>query len=72
SPIAEARRLLSVDESSYEGGSMGDDHPIAWCREFDGGRTIYTAGGHTIESYSEPDFRRHLLGALRWSVGPAD
>jgi len=23
---------------------MGADHPIAWCREFAGGRAFYTAG----------------------------
>ena len=71
-PVGEATRLLNLDESSYQGGTMGDDHPIAWFRAFDGGRTIYTAGGHTTESYDEPDFRRHLLGALLWAAGLAE
>ncbi len=63
------RVLLRLDESTYDGGQMGDDHPAAWCHEYAGGRAFYTAGGHTIESFSEPDFRRHLAGAIRWAAG---
>ncbi|MEU6074357.1 ThuA domain-containing protein [Micromonospora sp. NPDC047074] len=64
-----ARVLLSVDEASYHGGTMGVDHPHAWCAEVAGGRSFYTAGGHTSESYDEPDFRTHLLGGIRWAAG---
>lgn len=63
--------LLDLDESSYENGAMGGDHPIAWCREFGGGRAFYTGGGHTTESFSEPDFLRHVLGGIRWAAGVA-
>ena len=63
--------LATLDESTYSGGTMGADHPIAWCHTFKGGRAWYTAGGHTIESYSEPDFRRPLLGGLLWAAGLA-
>jgi type 1 glutamine amidotransferase len=58
--------LLTVDETSYEGGTMGADHPIAWCHERLGGRSFYTALGHTEESFAEPAFLRHLAGALSW------
>jgi type 1 glutamine amidotransferase len=58
--------LLTVDESSYAGGTMGADHPIAWCHDRLGGRSFYTALGHTEESFGEPAFLRHLSGALRW------
>ena len=64
-----ARVLLSVDESSYDGGTMGADHPHAWCAEVAGGRSFYTAGGHTAEAYDEPEFRAHLLGAIQWAAG---
>ena len=60
--------LATLDESTYSGGTMGADHPIAWCHRFKGGRAWYTAGGHTIESYTEPDFRRHLLGGILWAT----
>ncbi|MGW2169325.1 ThuA domain-containing protein [Streptomyces sp. NPDC001705] len=68
-PRASARVLASLDESSYSGGSMSGDHPIAWCKEYEGGRAFYTGGGHTDESYGQAEFRRHLLGGVRWAAG---
>lgn len=59
-------KLLNLDETTYEGGTNGADHPIAWYHEFDGGRAFYTGGGHTNESYAEPLFQQHLLGGLKW------
>ena len=61
--------LLSLDESTYEGGGMNGDHPIAWYQDFDGGRAFYTGGGHTHESYAEPLFQRHLSEAVMWASG---
>ncbi len=60
--------LASLDENTYEGGTNGSNHPIAWYHEFDGGRAFYTGGGHTDESYTEPLFVQHLLGALTWTM----
>lgn len=62
------RILANLDEASYSGGSMGSEHPIAWCHEFQGGRVWYTGLGHTTESYSEPEFLEHLLGGILWSA----
>lgn len=63
--------LASLDEKTYTpgAGAMGADHPIAWCQNYDGGRSWYTGGGHTIESYSDPAFLQHLLGGIRTSAG---
>lgn len=58
-----------LDENTYEGGTNGADHPIAWYHEFDGGRAFYTGGGHTEESYSEPLFLKHLLGGIKYAMG---
>lgn len=63
------RVLAMLDESTYAGGKMGKDHPIAWCHELDGGRAFYTAMGHTDASYSEPLFLGHLLGGIRYAMG---
>jgi cytochrome c len=60
--------LLTLDEETYRGGGMGAYHPIAWCQEYKGGRAFYTACGHTAESFDEPAFRQHLLGAIRWAA----
>jgi uncharacterized protein len=57
--------LMRLDESSYNGGTMGADHPITWWHDVGAGRAWYTGLGHTIASYSEPNFTRMLLGGLR-------
>ncbi|MEU4610532.1 ThuA domain-containing protein [Streptomyces umbrinus] len=66
-PRSSVRVLVSADESSYEGGGMGDDHPLVWCREQGAGRVFYTALGHASEAYEDPDFRQHLLGGIGWA-----
>ena len=58
--------LLTLDESTYEGGTMGADHPIAWCHSVSAGRSWYTAGGHTKAAYRNVLFRQHLWGGIRW------
>ncbi|MDH6565284.1 type 1 glutamine amidotransferase [Streptomyces sp. SAI-117] len=68
-PRQTAHVLASLDESSYTGGNMSGDHPIAWCKDYQGGRAFYTGGGHTDESFSDVAFRRHLLGGIRWAAG---
>jgi type 1 glutamine amidotransferase len=68
-PRARVHVLLTLDESSYTGGTMGADHPHAWYRTYGRGRSFYTAGGHTVESYAEPAFRSHLAGGIRYAAG---
>jgi type 1 glutamine amidotransferase len=66
--------LATVDERSYHprgAAAMGADHPIAWCHRYAGGRSVYTAMGHTIDSYREPLFAAHLLGAIEMAAGHA-
>lgn len=63
------RVLMRMDTDSYDGDEMGDPHPIAWCQLFDGGRSFYTGGGHTSQSYTDPAFTRHLLGGILWAAG---
>ncbi|APE19810.1 MULTISPECIES: ThuA domain-containing protein [Streptomyces] len=60
------RVLARADESTYRGGTHGDDHPLVWCREIDRGRMFFTALGHASETYRDPAFRAHLSGALSW------
>ncbi len=70
-PSGEVHVLATVDESTYEGGGMGAVHPITWCRRLRDGRSWYSAMGHPPEAYSEPAFRHHLLGGIRWAAGDA-
>lgn len=46
----------------------GNVFPGVWCHEFDGGRQWYTALGHDSTFYSDPLFRRHILGGIQWVV----
>lgn len=68
-PRERVKVLMSLDESTYEGGGMNGDHPIAWHHEFEGGRAFYTGGGHTKESFREKEFLQHMLGGIRWAAG---
>ena len=61
--------LLTIDESTYEGGQNGKDHPMSWFHNYDGGRAFYTALGHTEASYTEPLFLQHLLGGIQYAMG---
>jgi len=56
--------LMNLDEKSYNGGKMGDHHPISWSQNYDGGKVFYTGLGHTEESYDEPAFQKHLIGGI--------
>jgi type 1 glutamine amidotransferase len=64
--------LANLDDSKIEGANMGGDHPIAWYQVFEGGRSWYTGGGHTKESYRETLFRDHLKGGILWAAGAAE
>ena len=61
--------LLTIDESSYEGGTNGSFHPMSWYHDYDGGRSFYTELGHTGECYTEENYLKHLLGGLQYAMG---
>lgn len=73
------RVLLRVDETSFEpvrdyfqtrgGKPMGDDHPVAWLHENDGGRFFYTELGHDVRSLETEFGRQHIVEAIRWAAG---
>jgi type 1 glutamine amidotransferase len=60
--------LIEIDEKSYTGGENGDNHPMAWYHEYEGGRAFYTELGHTDESYSDPNYLNHILGGIEWAA----
>ncbi|GAA3232551.1 ThuA domain-containing protein [Oerskovia jenensis] len=73
-PRGDVHVLATLDESTYSpgGGAMGADHPTAWCQDVAGGRSWYTGGGHTQESYADPAFVQHLLGGIQTAAGAVD
>lgn len=61
--------LLNLDESTYEGGKNGENHPASWYHDFDGGRAFYTVMGHTNETFKNTEFKKHLLGGIKYAIG---
>ncbi|GAA3768956.1 ThuA domain-containing protein [Plantactinospora mayteni] len=70
-PRGDVHVLVTADERTYNpgGAAMGNDHPISWCRNIGTGKVWTTAMGHATASYSEPDFRNHVLGGVKWAAG---
>lgn len=61
--------LATLDETTYQGGVNGANHPIAWYHEVGCGRSWYTGMGHTKASYSETLFLQHLLEGIKYAIG---
>ncbi len=59
---SDVRVLAKVDESTLAQGvrgSMGhpghgDNHPVAWCQYYDGGRSWVTTMGHDASAFADP------------------
>lgn len=71
-PGPEVTVLATLDESSYEGGGMGQSHPIVWAGEYDGGRAVYIGFGHTAESFGDQVLRTLLGNGIEWAAGNGD
>ena len=61
--------LITIDETSYKGGTMGANHPMAWYHDYDGGRAFYTELGHTDAAYADPLYLGHILGGIQYAIG---
>jgi type 1 glutamine amidotransferase len=50
--------------------------PVCWVREFGKGRLFYTNLGHNEGTWTNPQFKEHLLTGIRWALkleeGPAE
>jgi len=64
--------IALLDEASYTGGTNGAIHPISWSQEYDGGKVFYTGLGHTVESYSDDTFLKHLAGGILYVLGRSE
>ncbi len=62
-------KLNDPGKDKYPGKKFGDEFPLTWRHQFDGGREWYTALGHQAEHYSDPRFIRLLLGGILWAMG---
>jgi uncharacterized protein len=71
-PRGAVRVAATIDERTYEGGTMAGDHPITWCHAVDGGRSWYTGLGHDPAVYDDTDFLAQLRRGLRYAAGRSD
>jgi type 1 glutamine amidotransferase len=62
-------KLDDPAKDKYPGKQFGDEFPLAWRHQFDGGREWYTALGHQPEHYSDPKLTQHILGGILWAMG---
>jgi type 1 glutamine amidotransferase len=69
--------ILAVDEKTFDpkvnwgskkGEGMGKFHPVAWYHNYDGGRSFYTALGHTPAHYSDSFYLEHVYGGIYWAA----
>lgn len=58
--------LLKGDTKSFRGGKHGDDHPLVWCQEFEGGRSFFMALGHFDEAYVDEWFMGLVERGIFW------
>lgn len=69
-PIGKVHTVAQVREKPAPGvADKNPFEPVSWCRDYDGGRSFYTGMGGTEGSYTEKNFRSHLLGAIKWTTG---
>lgn len=61
--------LLKGDTKTFKGGKHGLDHPLAWCQEFEGGRSAYIALGHFDEAWDSEWFTGFVERGLLWAAG---
>jgi type 1 glutamine amidotransferase len=62
--------LMSLDNNSVDlskGNREDNDYALGWCHDYGKGRVMYTALGHPDELWSEPWFREHILGCIKWA-----
>ncbi|WP_077924103.1 ThuA domain-containing protein [Spirosoma sp. 209] len=57
--------LVKIDEKTYKDGKMGDNHPMSWYHDYDGGKAFYTNFGHPDETFVNPVYLKHLMGGLK-------
>ena len=53
------------------GGTMGANHPISFCKDYQGGRSFYTGLG-TSEAAFNASLQTHLKGAIAWAAGQSN
>ena len=67
--VVDPHKLNDPQEKEYPGDLFGDAMPLAWCHEFEGGRSFYCALGHKKEHYKDPTLVKIIKGGILWAMG---
>ncbi|WP_084469525.1 ThuA domain-containing protein [Jiangella gansuensis] len=71
--VGDVHVLTWVDTKvGIAGLTEGPNHPFSWCQVYDGGRSWYTAGGHSPAAFEDAEFVEHLRGGIEWAAGAAE
>ena len=60
--------------NALAGGTMGADHPVTWCKDYQGGRSYYTNHGASAAAFDDANLAvlKELIGAITWAAGQSD
>jgi PKD repeat protein/type 1 glutamine amidotransferase len=58
--------------NALTGGTMGADHPVTWCKDYQGGRSYYTNHGASAAAWNDANLAKELVGAITWTAGQSD
>ena len=58
--------------NALTGGTMGADHPVTWCKDYQGGRSYYTNHGASAAAWNDANLAKELVGAITWAAGQSD
>ena len=59
--------------NALTGGTMGADHPVTWCKDYQGGRSYYTNHGASGAAFDGANsVPKELAGAITWAAGQSD
>jgi len=59
--LPDSHPLLTTDEPT-------SDKVIGWCRTYGKARVVYLQGGHDHFAYANPEYRKLLANAIRWTA----
>jgi type 1 glutamine amidotransferase len=59
--LPDSHPLLTTDDPT-------SDKVIGWCRTYGKARVVYLQGGHDHFAYANPEFRKLLANAIRWTA----
>jgi type 1 glutamine amidotransferase len=67
--VTDRTKLSGLDKVKFDPNAFPNPLPLAWYHEFDGGREIYIALGHSKEEYSNPILCGLIENGILWAMG---